>query len=488
MAQKHVVSKLNCISLAFTNSLDFAVLVIAIHSALQVFNPCPPATTDGLRPYRHYIFAGSFVLPALMAGLVFADPAYAYQSLGAFCMLPIRPFWYRLALQWIPRYVIVLTIFGLAAAIYTYVGITFRRHSETSQNIRDSQMTSALTSSYCDRDRDTSSIISPISETIFEEPNNDRQASSLAHEIVSSSRKESNVSFIRAGPAPTRAVPLKSASSYNVPEKSALASPRRPSLALVPSGCTIHEIQPPGNGHIVKIRLPPTDRSTTSPVSFSRETYTNEELDPLASSSNLQSRPQSLTGPGQRQMDRQRARIHRQLRLLFIYPIVYTLMWIIPFAMHCMNYYDRYALRPVWSIRIGSTILITSMGFVNFVVFTVRERPWKSIPTSDGTLWGSFAVWKGRVRVGSLGAGGRPRVRASLTRSGSDPPGGRIGARLSGSTTDAARTMVEQARVRLEMERVERLEEMRERLGRLEREEGSSGESSEVALGVLLGR
>jgi hypothetical protein len=40
--------------------------------------------------------------------------------------------------------------------------------------------------------------------------------------------------------------------------------------------------------------------------------------------------------PGMRQMARQRARIHRQLRLMFIYPLAYTLMWVLPFVQHCM--------------------------------------------------------------------------------------------------------------------------------------------------------
>jgi G protein-coupled receptor GPR1 len=40
--------------------------------------------------------------------------------------------------------------------------------------------------------------------------------------------------------------------------------------------------------------------------------------------------------PGMRQRARQRAKIHRQLRLMFIYPLVYTLMWLLPFVQHCM--------------------------------------------------------------------------------------------------------------------------------------------------------
>lgn len=65
-------------------------------------------------------------MPALMAGLAFINPTASYISNGPFCSLPLRPYWYRLALLWIPGYLIGFTILGLAVAIYTHVGSEFR--------------------------------------------------------------------------------------------------------------------------------------------------------------------------------------------------------------------------------------------------------------------------------------------------------------------------------------------------------------------------
>jgi G protein-coupled receptor GPR1 len=103
---------------------------MAIHSALQVFRPATSSRNDGLYPHRAYIYAGAFILPLLMSALAFVNPHYGYLAQGAFCSLPLRPFWYRLALAWIPRYVISIVILGLACAIYAHVGWEFRRFGD----------------------------------------------------------------------------------------------------------------------------------------------------------------------------------------------------------------------------------------------------------------------------------------------------------------------------------------------------------------------
>ena len=76
---------------------DYAVLVMAVHCALQVFHPFTQVNSDGLFTHRLCVYAGALLIPSLMAGLAFINSDWGYVSLGAFCTLPIRPFWYRLA-------------------------------------------------------------------------------------------------------------------------------------------------------------------------------------------------------------------------------------------------------------------------------------------------------------------------------------------------------------------------------------------------------
>jgi G protein-coupled receptor GPR1 len=98
-----------------------------MHMALQIF---PPSNSllghDGLYQVRRWVFAVWVLLPCFTAALAFANPDGAYQAQGAFCWLPIRPFWYRLALSWVPRYLIWLYIMWVAIRIYSHVGYEFR--------------------------------------------------------------------------------------------------------------------------------------------------------------------------------------------------------------------------------------------------------------------------------------------------------------------------------------------------------------------------
>ena len=98
-----------------------------MHMALQIF---PPNNSflgnDGLYKVRKWVFAIWILFPCFTAALAFANPDGAYQAQGAFCWLPIRPFWYRLALSWVPRYLIWLYIMWVAIRIYSHVGYEFR--------------------------------------------------------------------------------------------------------------------------------------------------------------------------------------------------------------------------------------------------------------------------------------------------------------------------------------------------------------------------
>ncbi|USP75946.1 hypothetical protein yc1106_03220 [Curvularia clavata] len=208
--------------------------------------------------------------------------------------------------------------------------------------------------------------------------------------------------------------------------------------------------------------------------------------------------------PGFNQMARQRARIHRQLRLMFIYPIVYTLMWLLPFVYHCMMYNDYYATHPVWAMRMANTICIASMGFVDCLVFALRERPWRAIPNSDGTLLGSFFVWNGknerrrrrrRRSTDRMRGGGRSRsagpcaavvpkeevTQRSLSDGGLYGPRRSVGS--SASFYGYSRAEKNWARERLEWEREERYRVLRERAMRSQTIISRRGSLSESSCG-----
>lgn len=117
---------------------------------------------------------------------------------------------------------------------------------------------------------------------------------------------------------------------------------------------------------------------------------------------------------------RQRCRaIQRQLRLLFIYPVVYMLCWIIPSVMHFMSYSDHFAQHPVWPLSIIQTFTLTIMTTLDVCIFSWRERPWRHIPGSDGTFLGSFMWW--RYCFGETWALERRESRAPSYRQNTSP-------------------------------------------------------------------
>ena len=108
---------------------DFAILLIALHTMLAIFKPTNKAGEGGLYPYRAWIYPFWLGPPLLAASLAFINKKNAYITSGTYCYLPKRPLWYRLALSWIPRYLIISTIFLMYASIYIYVRVKFRGFS-----------------------------------------------------------------------------------------------------------------------------------------------------------------------------------------------------------------------------------------------------------------------------------------------------------------------------------------------------------------------
>lgn len=124
---------------------------------------------------------------------------------------------------------------------------------------------------------------------------------------------------------------------------------------------------------------------------------------------------------------------------------------------------------------------MTIMGFVDCLIFSIREKPWQSISTSDGTLWGSFAVFHGKGRVRHASAAGSERETTATTMSGvpletksvrtsmqQSMVGGitriRSGVRMSSSSNERMQVALSEARARLELEKEDRLAAARARI------------------------
>jgi G protein-coupled receptor GPR1 len=85
-------------------------------------------------------------------------------------------------------------------------------------------------------------------------------------------------------------------------------------------------------------------------------------------------------------VSRNRDKIRRQLRSLFVYPLLYLLTWIFPLVNHAYGYASD-SPRPPW-ILVLSLVSLAIQGAADSAVFTAREKPWRH--TAAAGFWVSF--------------------------------------------------------------------------------------------------
>lgn len=72
-----------------------------------------------------------------------------------------------------------------------------------------------------------------------------------------------------------------------------------------------------------------------------------------------------------------RDKMRRQLRNLFVYPLVYMIIWTFPFVSHVMGYDDLVSKHdPQWLLILG-ILSLSVQGMVDCLLFTIREQPWR---------------------------------------------------------------------------------------------------------------
>jgi G protein-coupled receptor GPR1 len=399
---------------------DFAVLQIALHTALYIFKPRAAGGEGGLYPYRKFAYIGWVVFPIFMASLAFINDQNAYVSQGTYCYLPIRPFWYRLALGWIPRYLIFVVILCIYASIYYYVRYKFHgfKKAGRSQGVGHSSLDSE-TPQRPPKQRhslpptptlachglipepgkpSTSEEAPKPSLSAMESSRNRRPSvhgfmwasmmapSKSAH--ISVPALESITSDTDSFTGPSTPHPLPNhASTTPIPlshQPSSLTTPSRTRLTSWQDNF-VSRFSPPRSGS------PNTKPSTIDIFSVLRHPD-GSDSPPIGRLELVNSHGQNLADV---EMIRTRDKIRRQLRFLFIYPLVYIGMWIVPFVSHVLQYDDKFAANPPFGLSCATIIFLCSQAAVDCWLFSTREKPWRHIPGDDGSFWGSLRFWSG---------------------------------------------------------------------------------------------
>ncbi|GAB1726587.1 hypothetical protein NU195Hw_g2512t1 [Hortaea werneckii] len=420
---------------------------MSLHMWLQIF---PPQDSflghDGLYRIRRWVIAAWLILPNLSAALAFVKGRWAYESGGAFCSLPLRPYWYRLALSWIPRYLIWIFVMGVAIRIYKHVGKEFKvfgqeRDRSSSFSIPGEstidRMADPTTNAMSSNRRKSGAVEHPDLEkqALEEEAEEENVApDGISVRAIKSpalprqSLTESTKSIPRTSSPSTSAPDWKATFGFPVepltgPQSIQSTSTSRRGSRQIASGVQAEDFAPPASFDANRHRGSITTLGSLK-SSASQTIDESSILPPIietkrSSASTGVSTAQDLANAA---VALRRRAIQRQLRLLFIYPCVYMMLWAIPFVVHSMNYSDRFAQHPVTGLVAVNTFCQCFMGFADVVVFSWREKPWRHIPGSDGTFVGSFCFWRfcfGREWVGTVMGGRGERGEAPDGRQGS---------------------------------------------------------------------
>lgn len=85
-----------------------------------------------------------------------------------------------------------------------------------------------------------------------------------------------------------------------------------------------------------------------------------------------------------------REHVVRQTRALFVYPLVYMGVWLVPLISHLMGG-DR--LGAPFGVMMTGLVSLAIQGLVDAVVFSLREKPWRAAEVNiDGrqTFWSCY--------------------------------------------------------------------------------------------------
>ncbi|TGO63145.1 hypothetical protein BCON_0015g00740 [Botryotinia convoluta] len=396
---------------------DTSVLMVAVHTALYIFKPRSSSGEGGLYPYRRIAYTIWIVFPLLTASLAFVNNHEAYVGQGTYCYLPVRPFWYRLALSWIPRYIIFITIVTVYVSIYFYVRFRFRgfenSHSQDScDSTRRNQVRRSLPPPALILNGPVTEIRRPPAAYVTERR---KQSSSTLESLANMRNNAHQFMWTSVFHSRNRTHSVSPPSEISAPDTDSYAGASTPQI--------VSEITNPALLMPQQILNPlphPQFRNTSWRESIARRLSldsngsvyihpaTLQQQNGSAEQGNsydmhlVNSRGQDLTVS---EMIRTREKIRRQLRFLFIYPLVYLGMWTVPFVFHILQFNDNLAVNPPFAINLLTTIFICAQGAVDCWLFSTREKPWKHIPGTNGTFFGSLKFWviffgKGKERQG----------------------------------------------------------------------------------------
>ncbi|KAL5594121.1 hypothetical protein BROUX41_001167 [Berkeleyomyces rouxiae] len=466
-----------CLSLGI-EAFDIAVLLIATHAFLSILHPVAAGgPASGIYPYRFYAYAIFICFPTILASLAFLNKPLGYVNTGEYCYIASHPIWPSLLLSWAPRLWTFITIVVLYVFMYKHVREVMQNYEKTSYSHNHAKL--AQLSQVSRLDVYQLDALQPLPPIAYHGLIPHTRSSSFADGY---SRADSNATLVfESQSTETLAMPLLSRSAlkaaqahssqtirWKMPDfsgsESDTVSPKggyrmrlysdpesvAPELLISSPGNMDHDAKPTSaqkddNLSAVGAGSPAAISSTgltrpgisplpSTPSSFEGSTrggyftgaiasaFRNARGSCSSSSTAVTATPiekATFTLRSDVEAARTRSRVFRQLRLLFIYPVAYIGIWILPLTCSIMRM-KSIGTSSLTDTGVGSSyapygLVIASMislciqGTVDAGILLVREKPWREKLQRGSGWW-----WGGRGRDGGQHTVGRTREEMLL--------------------------------------------------------------------------
>lgn len=438
---------------------DAAVFLIALHWTVFIFRSNRAVDKSGIYPYRYLAFGIYVLFPSMMSSMAFLTRFPAYVDTGQYCYLPAKPWWVRMSLSWIPRYINMTLIIAMYCASYVYIRITMRRFRRQHASVPTSH-----------RERQTPETPPLTSHGLIPSPLESRRISFRVPTIRSlkesslSIQAEDGIGFRESLRLRLDRLSVSSIKSRGWqwqgldweadvgahPYNSGLVSPRtgaaepapaiaetgyrlqppRPSLSTLKFGGTVESPpswHPPSQYRLslefyrrpISTTMEEEERSGSKNLNVDRSRHTNgsqmhiytilqrgpsheNEGDPNPSTPIASLDYETLESDG---ISRGRDRIRRQLRLLFIYPAVYACVWVFPLVSDIIEFGKDRDQRPYW-VLVASIVSLCVQGLADTIVFCLREKPWRHV---KGGFWENLGIFMNGLSFESRNEIGKTR-------------------------------------------------------------------------------
>ena len=382
-------------SLRIVSHSDMAILFISLHMYLQVFPPKNELIgSDGLYRVRKWVYVLWFGVPSIIGSIAFVNP-HPFIGTGAFCELPVRPLWYRVALFWLPKWLAWLHVMYVCVKIYRHVGNEFRVFGAV-----EAKRTSEL------GETKPAPNTAERGPSLFRRSRRNPSRPGSARPGMASfgaGRRESvpRITFLRPNPLGTEqeVVACNTSRRQSTPSTKFSDSDTRHDTIGDRSQSDTPGAHPSSSCARVSAHVSNDGPATENPSwhydsGLSAQSTHHDDPHSKAPEEAVSRAPRREGVRISGAMDERRMAIQRQLRLLFIYPLTSMMLWVFPFIGHCMSYHEKYARDPSFGVDVVSTFSIVTMTVWEVIIFCWREKPWSNIPGSDGTIRGSLCFWR----------------------------------------------------------------------------------------------